>query len=45
MELSKRPLPDIPKSAKELAAGVRKIIDQVNNDLDSFLVGVLTIAQ
>lgn len=40
MELSKRPLPDIPKSAKELAAGVQKIYDQVNTDLDSFLVGV-----
>jgi hypothetical protein len=40
MELSKRPLPDIPRSAKELAAGVQKIIDQVITDLDSFLVGV-----
>lgn len=40
MELSKRPLPDIPKSARELAAGVQKIIDQVLTDLDTFLVGV-----
>ncbi len=40
MELSKRPIPDIPKSAKELAAGVQKIIDEVNADLDTFLVGV-----
>ena len=40
MELSKRPIPDIPKSAKELAASVQKIIDQVNTDLDAFLLGV-----
>jgi len=40
MELSKRPIPDIPQSAKELARGVQKIYDQVNTDLDTFLVGV-----
>jgi len=40
MELSKRPLPDIPTSAKGLADGVRKFTDQVVSDLDEFLVGI-----
>lgn len=40
MELSKRPIPDIPTSARELADGVRKINDQVNADLNTFLAGV-----
>jgi hypothetical protein len=40
MELSKRPIPDIPTSSKGLADGVRKINNQVNADLDTFLAGI-----
>jgi uncharacterized protein YndB with AHSA1/START domain len=40
MELSKRPLPDIPASAKELANQVRTRYQEIEIQLDEFLEGV-----
>ena len=40
MELSKRPIPEIPSSAKGLAGGVQEINTKVFSDLDDFLIGV-----
>jgi uncharacterized protein YndB with AHSA1/START domain len=40
MELSRRPIPEIPRDAHGLAEGVRKISSQVLKDLESFLAGI-----
>ena len=40
MELSRRPIPDIPPTAKELAGAVEILYNEIKSMLDEFLVGV-----